>query len=73
MSEPSLEPPDDVHCPGCERCHEHGDGECDAEYFTDSPAPRYCCEECPGYRDPSMHKVCADCSRGEYEAMDERI
>lgn len=72
--EPSLDPPDtSIHCPLCASCHEHGDGECDAEYFTDSPAPRYCCEECPGYRDASMHRVCSACSKAEYEGMDERI
>jgi len=49
------------HCPACApRCHKHGDGECDGEYFTDQPSPVPACVECPGYGDePELHQLCA--------------
>lgn len=46
------------HCPGCVRCHQHGDGECDGEYFTDLATPVPTCVECPGYEDPALHVPC---------------
>lgn len=51
-----YDPPDPRHCPECERCHFHGDGECDAEYVPDRASPVYCCRECS---DPADHKTCA--------------
>lgn len=56
----SLKPDlDSVHCPGCVRCHLHGDGECDGEYETDRPGPSRGCDECPGYSsEPHLHVMC---------------
>lgn len=69
MPEPPISQSEGVHCPRCLGCHEHGDGECDGEWSTDTPGERYSCRECWGYTEPGIHVLCAGCKR---EARGER-
>ena len=76
MSEPSLDPPDGVHCPECSGCVTELPESCDwcsAGYHGDKEVAG-----CEGgivelCDDDSLHSICRDCYRDMRDSMDPRV